>query len=152
MATTSQASKLESAQKSVHKRIERRRATALPCYINFKDFRYKFRRFRWNLRVYFRLLESIAEIKTIKKFLFCIIIIMFAHFQFSFLGKCCVASMSVNFRHFIMPLHEGRSVQYLHSSLFSLFAILSLRIKELPVLALLPCGEFNPENSLSITK
>lgn len=150
MATTLEATKFESAHKSVHKRIERRRATALPCHIHFKDFGHKFRRFGGNLRVKFWLLESIAKIKAIEKFLLCII--RFAHFQFSFLGKCCVASMSVNFRHFIMPLHEGRSVQYLHSSLFSLFAITSLRIKELPVLALLPCGEFNPENSLSITK
>lgn len=150
MATTLPATKLESAQKSVHKRIERRRATALSGHIHFEDFGHKFRRFRGNLHgVWFRLLESIAEIKTIKQFLF---YIRFAHFQFSFLGKCCVASMSVNFRHFIMPLHEGRSVQYLHSSLFNLFAILSLQIKELPVLALLPCGEFNPENSLFITK
>lgn len=148
MATTSSVTQFKTAQKSVHKRIKHR-ALSLPCHIHFKDLCHKFRRLCWDLRVWLRLLETIAEIEALEKFLF---YIRFAHFQFSFLGKCCVASMSVNFRHFIMPLHEGRSVQYLHSSLFSLFAITSLRIKELPVLALLPCGEFNPENSLSITK
>ena len=139
MATTSQAAKLESAQKSVHERIERRRfASTLLCNIHFKDFGNKFRRFSRNFRLF----------RNSYKFLFSV---RFSYFQFSFLGKCCVASMSVNFRHFIMPLHEGRSVQYLHSSLFSLFAIYSLRIKELPVPASTPYASSRPETYTALT-